>query len=235
MSGTFSIIYAPSSIGRFRPPRQLLAGCVLASVALHALVLVLLPGRERPATELPVPVLEVVMVTVAPPTPVVAPLPARTPMAVPQPLAEPQQRNMVPPQTNLPVPLVLPQAAAESPSVVTAIRSDLPRVAESKEPARPELPVSPPLFNASYLRNPAPAYPAAARRNGDEGTVMLKVLVNAEGVPLRVDVDHTSGSSPLDGAALDAVRRWRFVPARRGVQNIEGWVRVPVVFRLQSG
>jgi protein TonB len=30
------------------------------------------------------------------------------------------------------------------------------------------------------------------------------------------------------------VKGWRFVPARRGAQNIEGWVRVPVVFKLES-
>ncbi len=101
--------------------------------------------------------------------------------------------------------------------------------AEHNEPAK-----SPPVFNAAYLRNPPPRYPPTARRLGSEGTVMLRVLVSAEGLPVRVDLEQTSGSSPLDHAALDAVRGWRFAPARRGEQNIEDWVRVPIVFRLES-
>ncbi|MDH5344064.1 MAG: energy transducer TonB, partial [Betaproteobacteria bacterium] len=99
---------------------------------------------------------------------------------------------------------------------------------------RNELAQSPPVFNAAYLRNPPPRYPPAARRLGSEGTVMLRVLVSAEGLPVRVELEQTSGSSPLDRAALDAVRGWRFAPARRGEQNIEDWVRVPIVFRLES-
>ncbi len=94
--------------------------------------------------------------------------------------------------------------------------------------------ITPPAFNASYLRNPPPAYPAAARRNGEEGTVLLRVLVGRDGMPQKVEVDQSSRSRALDRAALDAVKDWRFVPARRGVENVEAWVRVPVSFRLES-
>lgn len=62
----------------------------------------------------------------------------------------------------------------------------------------------------------------------------LKVLVNAEGVPASVGVEKTSGSRHLDNAALDTVRSWRFVPARRGDQAVEAWVLVPIVFRLEG-
>ncbi len=93
---------------------------------------------------------------------------------------------------------------------------------------------TPARFSASYLRNPAPRYPLAARRAGEQGTVTLKVLVSVEGLPRLVEVDKTSGSSRLDAAALDAVRRWRFAPARRGATPIQSWVLVPVVFRLEE-
>ena len=239
MNSAIPVIDATSvGVGLYRSPRQLLAGCVLASVVLHAMVLV--PGWDRPALELPVSTLEVVVVTQAPPVKAVAPLPVRPPpiskpQARPQRLAQPQPRHAEPLPTVQPAPQVLTPAIAESVPETVAVRSSFPPAIETKVPAaRAELPTSPPLFSASYLRNPAPAYPVSARRNGDEGTVLLKVLVNAEGVPLQVDVDQTSGSPPLDKAALVAVRNWRFVPARRGVQNVEGWVRVPVVFRLAS-
>lgn len=101
-------------------------------------------------------------------------------------------------------------------------------------PVAPAEVVTPPALNAAYLRNPPPPYPQAARRNGEEGTVMLRVLVDPEGAPVQVVLDKSSGSSLLDSAAVDAVRSWRFVPARRGRQNVEGWVRVPIVFRLEG-
>ena len=75
-------------------------------------------------------------------------------------------------------------------------------------------------------------YPRLARRNGDEGTVMLRVLVTRDGRAAKVELDKTSGSSLLDGAAMDAVKEWRFVPARKGTEPVEDWVRVPIVFRL---
>lgn len=91
---------------------------------------------------------------------------------------------------------------------------------------------SPPEYAAAYLQNPAPAYPRSARRAGDQGTVVLRVLVSVDGMASRVELERSSGSASLDSAALDAVQRWRFVPARRGPTPVEAWVRVPVVFRL---
>jgi periplasmic protein TonB len=94
--------------------------------------------------------------------------------------------------------------------------------------------VTPPRFNAAYLRNPAPRYPIAARRAGEQGTVMLKVLVSREGRSALVDIETSSGSARLDSAAREAVKSWRFVPARRGAEPVESWVLVPVVFRLEG-
>ncbi len=63
---------------------------------------------------------------------------------------------------------------------------------------------------------------------------MLRVLVGRDGAPLKVEVDQSSRSRLRDHAAQDAVKGWRFVPARRGAETIEAWVRVPVSFRLES-
>jgi protein TonB len=92
---------------------------------------------------------------------------------------------------------------------------------------------SPPDFRAAYLRNPPPGYPAAARRNGEEGTVTLRVLVSTEGTPREVALERSSGSTLLDAAALATVKNWRFTPARRGGEAQEAWVLVPIVFRLE--
>jgi protein TonB len=65
--------------------------------------------------------------------------------------------------------------------------------------------------------------------------VTLRVHVDRGGVPTQVEIERSSGSNVLDLAALEAVRNWRFVPARRGTDPVAAWVIVPVVFRLTSG
>ena len=95
-------------------------------------------------------------------------------------------------------------------------------------------PVTPPNFNAAYLNNPAPAYPPVARRQGHQGKVVLRVYVNVSGTADQVEVRTSSGFSTLDQAALSAVRRWRFVPARQGEQPVAAWVLVPLTFTLEG-
>jgi protein TonB len=80
--------------------------------------------------------------------------------------------------------------------------------------------------------NPAPAYPYAARRRGQEGRVVLEVEVLADGGAGAVAVARSSGVASLDRAAVDAVRRWRFRPARRNGRTVRSTVRVPVRFAL---
>lgn len=92
----------------------------------------------------------------------------------------------------------------------------------------------PPSFGASYLHNPKPAYPLMARRRGLQGLVRLDVKVNAEGIPIAVKVKDSSGHESLDEAALTAVWHWRFAPARRGGDAVEGSVVVPVRFNLDG-
>jgi protein TonB len=89
------------------------------------------------------------------------------------------------------------------------------------------------IAHADYARNPAPIYPAAARRQEQQGTVTVKVLVGADGSVERAEVADSSGFDALDDAALETVRsRWRFVPARHDGLAIESWVLVPIRFAL---
>jgi TonB family protein len=89
------------------------------------------------------------------------------------------------------------------------------------------------IAHADYAKNPAPAYPAVARRHEQQGTVTVRVLVGADGSVERAEVAQSSGFDLLDDAALETVRaRWRFVPAREGGQAIESWVLVPIRFAL---
>lgn len=94
--------------------------------------------------------------------------------------------------------------------------------------------ILPPQFDAAYLRNPEPDYPALSRRLREEGRVVLRVLVTEEGTPQQIELRQTSGHPRLDQAALEAVRRWRFAPARRGADRLAAWVLVPLAFSLDA-
>lgn len=89
-----------------------------------------------------------------------------------------------------------------------------------------------PSFNAGYLHNPPPKYPAMSRRLGEQGKVLLKVMVSADGGALSVALHASSGFSRLDEAAITAVKDWRFVPAKRSGQTISASVVVPIKFSL---
>jgi len=95
------------------------------------------------------------------------------------------------------------------------------------------LETTPARFDAAYLRNPAPAYPAVSRRRGEQGEVVLRVKVLRNGRAETIEVAKSSGHPRLDRAAAQAVRDWRFEAARRGDETIDSWIRVPVVFRLE--
>lgn len=63
---------------------------------------------------------------------------------------------------------------------------------------------------------------------------MLRVHVTMQGTADEVQVRTTSGNSRLDDAAVETVRRWKFVPAKRGNDAVSAWVLIPVSFKLDS-
>ena len=131
-------------------------------------------------------------------------------------------------------PAVHAQEAATTPEIQHAAKStEAVKETESKRTeAEPE--VEPPKFGAAYLNNPAPEYPQLARRKGEQGRVMLKVLVSEGGQPEKVQVDTSSGYSKLDQAAVEAVKKWSFIPASRSGQPVSAYVLVPIKFSLNG-
>ncbi len=91
-----------------------------------------------------------------------------------------------------------------------------------------------PKFGAAYLFNPAPTYPPLARRLGEEGRALLRVLVTENGKAETVAIESSSGSSRLDQAAMAAVKRWEFVPAKQNRENVSAYVLVPINFALTN-
>ncbi len=153
---------------------------------------------------------------------IIAP-PAEQPIELPKPL--PVKRILKEP------PKKIITAEAAKPSEFVA-----PPPEEKPQPAPVivEAIIIPPKFNADYLDNPKPGYPTMSKRLGEQGKVLLRVLVNSKGFPDKVEIDKSSGFARLDNAALQAVERWKFVPARQGAQAVVASVIVPVSFILEK-
>ncbi|MFN3587202.1 MAG: energy transducer TonB, partial [Moraxellaceae bacterium] len=132
-----------------------------------------------------------------------------------------------------------PQAPAEPVAEAAPAPAPVPEVAASA-PASPApsapaaTSITPPQFGAAYLNNPRPQYPLAARRLRETGVSLLRVVVSAEGRPISLAIEKSSGSPRLDTAALQAVRDWKFVPARAGERAVEGTVLVPIHWKLEN-
>lgn len=91
----------------------------------------------------------------------------------------------------------------------------------------------PQVETLAYAANPAPRYPRTALRAGDEGRVLLKVLVGPDGRPQEVRIERGSGHRDLDKAAREQVlAAWRFHPATRDGRAVAAWALVPIDFVL---
>ena len=197
------------------------AACIVHGVMFGLLLLA--PRSELPAQtddgDLPLVVIQHEPEPVVPPPPPVPELP-------PPPVIE--QRPVTPPPVAVP-PVLIP-TAPESP---VAIQVD-------PQPPAPPTPRSEPVadggpsLGADYESRKGLVYPQQSVIKREQGTVLLRVLVNVDGSPDQVDVQRSSGSRHLDRAAVDAVKRWRFRPGTRNGVATAGWVVVPIDFRLNQ-
>jgi len=213
-------LFFPRLPGIGQPERPLfsLTGAATAHVALIALAAVAVPADELKQALRP---LAVRLVEALPA------LPKQQPVKRPE---APKPQRMPPPPENL----LRSNTVSESPPAFTTPPPPSPAPATPINVAPVPAAITAPRFDASYLDNPKPVYPATSRRLGEQGKVLLRVLVSAGGLAEKVELKTSSSFARLDQAAQDAVSRWHFVPARRGEQAIAAWVQVPVIFQLDN-
>ena len=201
-----------------------LAATVLAHIAIVLFLFTYAPVRDALKAMAPLMVELIKPKLTVPPAPKIEPskpLPVKRLQAPPD---RPVTPVVVAAQTAAPAAMEVPVQPEPKPAP--------PVVAEAK--LAPPVPVTPPNFNADYLDNPAPAYPALSRRMGEQGRVLLRVYVDVDGAPSKLEVRSSSGSERLDQSALDAVRRWKFAPAKQGDKAVAAWVVVPISFNLKG-
>lgn len=166
-----------------------------------------------------------------PVTPRAAPVPKKTEEKQASTQARRQVQGLSAAKNTPSTPAILPRAshnATPSLPVTGTEGKSVPPVE-----ARPVI-ETPPRHDVAYLQNPAPDYPVLSRRRREEGTVYLQVWVSESGNPDKIQIARSSGFTRLDEAARQTVMQWRFVPARRGNNEIDAEVTVPIVFRLNK-
>ncbi|MFO1398578.1 MAG: energy transducer TonB [Burkholderiales bacterium] len=222
----FAVANAPG-MERDRTARPMGLALVIAlHVALVAALLLHTPVRQTLAKAAPV---MVHLIALESPPPIVPPKPVVAKLA---PRVAPPRTLDLPPAPVIAPQVAAPAMAALPPALVTpdVPRNDAPVVIAASTAAPAETVA--PRFDAAYLDNPPPAYPPLARRAGEQGKVLLRVHVTADGLADDVQIRESSGFPRLDAAAQETVRRWRFVPARQGDRNVAAWVIVPIAFTL---
>lgn len=209
-------------------------GWVLGAVAIHGILFALLasvPALEvEPSASFPVEII----------TPESAhqpniekhekPEPKRVPAPHPSPVTPvPVKREAAPTATSASA-----ASPAPTPPSAPAAATAAPQDSAPAKAAEPGSSASQPRTDAAYLVPPSPNYPILSKRLGETGKVYLRVHVLPSGQPDQVEVRTTSGSARLDNAAMEAVRRARFVPRRVGGEAVDQWVLVPISFNLEN-
>lgn len=194
------------------------------ALALHvlALMLLLIPAAYV-AAPLPRERMQIRMLVPPEPTP---PVPVPTEPDVPT-LVQP--RTVPKPKV---APLPPPTASADDALAVAPLPASEPEP-RVLAPSVPDPVAAGGGAQLQYRSAPPPAYPIAALRNHEQGTVLLRVRVEADGRASSVVIERSSGSRALDNAARQQVlRQWRFVPAMVDGQQVPADGLVPVSFSL---
>lgn len=84
------------------------------------------------------------------------------------------------------------------------------------------------------IDNPKPVYPNSARKRGMQGIVLLSVNISNKGFVTNVIVLSSSGFKLLDRSAIESVTKWRFLPAKKGGENISSQLEIPIRFILSE-
>ena len=236
-------VYSPTFFAKHRI--AIIAGAVLA---LHALAIwALQSGLLMRAVEMVVPV-EVIAQIIEAPKPVIPPPPV-VPKEPPPPIkqavvkpAPPVPQTQAPPQIlavetptpapSAPAPVqIAPVAPVLPPSVpVAAVAAPAPTPAPAPATSAKVLPST----DADDLYNPNQRYPRMSQTMGEQGTVMVRILIGANGLPLKAELQKTSGFERLDQAALDFVMQSRYKPGTLGGKPTEMWMGREVKYILRQ-
>lgn len=166
--------------------------------------------------------------------------PPPEPRRPPRPAKQPAVR----PTTRQPMAIADPTPVPDAPTGVLMAQPTAPPIATPVAPAAPVAPTASPAppapvrlelpsSDADYLNNPKPAYPILSKRLGEQGKVVVRVLIGPDGLAKKGEIRTSSGYQRLDQAALATVMSWRFVPGKRSGVPEAMWFNIPLNFVLE--
>ncbi|WP_299342765.1 energy transducer TonB [uncultured Pseudoxanthomonas sp.] len=202
---------------------------IAAAIAVHAaaLLMLLMPMAAPPITPTVKPKPVVRWIQKEEPVPVVVPIEEQQTT-----VKREEPRPVVPARTVTTDTTIVDTPAVVDPGIERTI--DLPAI-DSTASTGTSLGAGP-LQSATleYVRATSPRYPTNELRNGIQGTVILRVLVDIDGRPVDVSVETSSGNRNLDKEARQHVlKTWRFKPAMQNGQAVQAYGLVPIAFNLQ--
>lgn len=229
--------------GEEKPGRMLLELCLLV-LLLHVWILVhWLRPNETVTPALPL-IMQVSLISSPAPKPAVtpqtikpAPVPKKLKPVIPKKSPKIVRPTISPPTEPAPAPVPAKPDAGSStaPAPAPAPSPASSSAATAKATAAPKSETfTEANFRANYGFNPKPNYPRIARNRSWQGKVLLRVQVSAEGTSNEVTVHRSSGHEILDDSAVEAVKQWRFIPAKRGDKPVASSVIVPILFKLND-
>lgn len=209
----------------------LVLGCHVAALALT------LAHSNEPIPE-PEVVTPPTIVGIMLPPPVALPQPKPKPLPEPTPPPKQQAKSTpkpLPKQLSKPLPKAPPSEKAVSAPPVEPTPAPVRKVKTAPAKTAPTAPaIQPPSAEAQGLNNKAPVYPQLSRKKKEQGTVLLLILVKADGTVGEIQLKTSSGFTRLDQAAKQAVKRWQFQPALKEGQPIDFWYELPLKFSLNQ-
>jgi len=95
-------------------------------------------------------------------------------------------------------------------------------------------PPTPHADDTTSCEIPNPSYPIESRRQGESGTVLVRLHIPADGWPDKLQVSKSSGYARLDWAAIDWLMTCRFKPARENGSPVAAWANQAYTFNLRD-
>ena len=199
-------------------------------------------GLLRRVVEIVVPA-EILVEMMAPPAAeappaVVQPKPAPKPL----PTLQPTPKAPAPQVAPVPTPMALPETATAPPPSAVAPASVAPATAAThanasagaapSSNAQPIAKIELPSSDADYLNNLKPPYPPLSKRLNEQGKVVVRTLIGADGIAKEASIKQSSGFDRLDQSALATALKWRYVPGKRAGVPEAMWFNVPIRFVL---
>lgn len=217
-------------------PLYMLTELAILVLLLHIGVIVYLLRSDVPTIPATPLVMQVSLVAGSPAKKIAAPPASKKPQTPKKPIKKPPVVSK-PSEIKKPEAKVMPRldsaAAAAPPQLNATPHRSSNSGSDAAEKAKAES-FTEANYSANYQLNPHPEYPRIARSRRWQGKVLLRVRVSATGFSENVTVHQSSGREPLDKSAVEAVKKWKFIPARRGDTPVASSVIVPIQFTLNN-